>query len=530
MSDDRWRRTSREDDPDTSEFGGPLFPDDPADEARRDRADSNGADERDPHGDERRLRFGPDDTGPLPHWTDPPTGEVPRLEPRGDEPGFDDDNDEVDVWSTFTTESPVVRWGDDDENMDTGVVQAITPDFEPDDEPPAPPRSGESPRVRRDPSGGIARDAPFERGGDFDQAGGSGSIERPGSLFGDEPSGSVPRAPGTVERGRLTGELPQQRRDPGRITIGTDPSGMPRRAPEPRRRPSNTRSGRPLGPARTGGPPSQRDMTAAIIAGAVIAAVFIASLFISPAVTAGIAAIVLGIAGWEYFGKVTEKGYRPAVVPGLVACTLAPVAGYFEGERAIPLVLALAFVTAAVSFIGTPGVESGPLPNMAVTTMGIVWIGILGAFAGAILSFSWQFGGNIGTDTMFMIALGVAANDIGALMVGSAVGRTPLRAWVSPSKTVEGLIGGTLVTFFALFIAAQIASDQNIWSSTREVLLLALLISVLAPLGDLTESMFKRNLEIKDFGSIVQGHGGVLDRFDGFLFVLPGAYYLMHVL
>jgi phosphatidate cytidylyltransferase len=159
-----------------------------------------------------------------------------------------------------------------------------------------------------------------------------------------------------------------------------------------------------------------------------------------------------------------------------------------------------------------------------------VWIGVLGAFAGAILSLSWQFGGNIGTDTMFMIALGVAANDIGALMVGSAVGRTPLRAWVSPSKTVEGLIGGTLVTFFALFIAGQIASDQNIWSSTREVLLLALLISVLAPLGDLTESMFKRNLEIKDFGSIVQGHGGVLDRFDGFLFVLPGAYYLMHVL
>ena len=56
------------------------------------------------------------------------------------------------------------------------------------------------------------------------------------------------------------------------------------------------------------------------------------------------------------------------------------------------------------------------------------------------------------------------------------------------------------------------------------------MIAVLAPLGDLTESMFKRNLDIKDFGTIVQGHGGVLDRFDGFLFVLPGVWYLMTVL
>ena len=72
--------------------------------------------------------------------------------------------------------------------------------------------------------------------------------------------------------------------------------------------------------------------------------------------------------------------------------------------------------------------------------------------------------------------------------------------------------------------------DGNVWGQTKWWLLLAVVIIVLAPLGDLTESMFKRNLEIKDFGTIVQGHGGVLDRFDGFLFVLPGAYYLTLVL
>ena len=67
------------------------------------------------------------------------------------------------------------------------------------------------------------------------------------------------------------------------------------------------------------------------------------------------------------------------------------------------------------------------------------------------------------------------------------------------------------------------------WASTSHLLMLGIVISAMAPLGDLTESMFKRNLDVKDFGAIIRGHGGVLDRFDGFLFVLPAVYYLMLV-
>jgi len=555
MSDDRWRRGDRGDDPERSEFGGPLFPDDPAD-------DTGGAG-RSSYADdpmstaERRLRFGPDDTGPLPHWTDPPTGEIPRLTPRsgpaGDESDDGLDDVDVDVWSTFTTESPV--WRDDDENLPTGVIEQVPSDYDPASGPP----SGSVPR-HRDPSGSSPRPGLFDRdvdptgsydrdpSGSIDRSGGydrdpSGQYPRTGGLFDDtgstrrpgrDPSGAVPRT--RAERGSLTGEVP---RTPGRITIGTDPSGTPRRNPDPRRRPNQARGGRPVGPARTSAPPSERNMSNAAIAGLVIAAVFVASLMIKPVVTVAIVAVILAVAGWEYFGKVTEKGYRPAVAPGLATCFLAPIAAYAWGERALGLVLVLAFITSAVGFIAARGVESGPLPNMAVTTMGVVWIGILGAYAGLILRFTtggvvvdnMLFGGvKTGTDTLFMIALGVAANDIGALLVGSAVGKSPLRAWVSPSKTIEGLIGGTLTTFFALFIASRLADDLNPWHQTKWILLLALVISLLAPLGDLTESMFKRNLEIKDFGTIIQGHGGVLDRFDGFLFVLPGAYYLTLVL
>jgi phosphatidate cytidylyltransferase len=514
MSDERWRRS--EEDPETIEFGGPLFPDEPGERGPR---DDTG---------ERRLQFGPNDSGPLPSWTDPPTGEVPRLAP----PPADDDGDEVDVWSTFTTESPV--WRDDDPV--TTVMEQVPAE-------PRPDASGGTDRsggVRRPPSdrsGG--HDRPQDPSGSVDITGGYDSRYGSGARFGP-PTGEIPSAGAYGSRDRTGDVAVAPRSQPGRITIGTDPSGTPRRPTEPGRRGRPTqRSGRPAGPARTSAPPP-RNMSTATIAGLVMAVVFVAALMIKPILVLIIICVVLAAAGWEFFGKITEKGYRPAVAPGLAACVCAPLAAYWIGERGLPLVVAFAFMAGAIGFIGARGVESGPLPNMAVTTMGVVWIGLLGAYAALILRVSNEplslFGldgaahhNHAGTDTLFMLALGVAANDIGALVVGSAVGKSPLRAWVSPAKTVEGLLGGALATFLALFIVSKI-NDDGTWTQFSWILWLSLVIAVLAPLGDLTESMFKRNLDIKDFGTIIQGHGGVLDRFDGFLFALPGVWYLMTVL
>jgi phosphatidate cytidylyltransferase len=271
-------------------------------------------------------------------------------------------------------------------------------------------------------------------------------------------------------------------------------------------------------------------MPAAIIAGVALAVLFILATLWRPVGVLILIVVVLAIAAFEYFGKVTEKGYRPAVAPGLAACVAAPLAAYWVGDSSLPLVVAFAFIAGSVGFVGAAGVESGPLPNMAITTLGVVWIGLLGSYAALIVRLSNELGGNnIGTDTLFLVVLGVVANDIGALLVGSAVGKTPLRAWVSPAKTVEGVIGGTLMTIIVLFVVA-LSDRSDTWDSVGDLLLLAIVIAVMAPLGDLAESMFKRNLDVKDFGSIIAGHGGVLDRFDAFLFVLPAAYYLTLVL
>ena len=110
---------------------------------------------------------------------------------------------------------------------------------------------------------------------------------------------------------------------------------------------------------------------------------------------------------------------------------------------------------------------------------------------------------SIGTDTLCLLAIGVVANDVGALVLGSAAGKSPLRAWISPNKSVEGLFGGTVATILAMVIVG-LTDRSTTWNSAGDLIILGIVISIMAPLGDLTESMFKRNLDIKDFGTLVR--------------------------
>ena len=413
------------------------------------------------------ISFGKSDTGPLPHWSEPPTGELPRFideAPSG----------ETDVWSSF---------GAGDDTTRTEI------------------RPADSRPVRRD----ITADGPL--------FGDSGS---------DQPTASAPVTPPPVfddEAVDISGAMYAQR---DRVAIGGDYT-------DERRRPVQRggSSGQTRRPARA--TTSDRDMPTAVTAGLVIAAVFLAALLWKPAAAVVFVVVALGLASVEFYSKVSERGYRPASLIGTVACVAAPAAAYWLGDGTLPLVMMLAFVAAAVSFVGTDSVQSGPMPNIAITSLGIIWIGLLGSFASLILRLSTDGSGfaNAGTDTLLLVAICVVANDTAALFVGKSIGRTKLREWISPNKSVEGLIGGAVATIIAAII---IGSQSDTWNSLGEQLLLGIVIAIAAPLGDLVESMFKRNLDIKDFGNSIAGHGGVLDRFDAFLFVLPSVYYLTVVL
>ncbi|HZD23888.1 MAG TPA: phosphatidate cytidylyltransferase, partial [Acidimicrobiia bacterium] len=157
------------------------------------------------------------------------------------------------------------------------------------------------------------------------------------------------------------------------------------------------------------------------------------------------------------------------------------------------------------------------LANTAITAVGMAWTGML-AFAVLIAD------GPHPVSHIFFLVLVIATSDVGAYFVGRALGRRPLAARVSPNKTVEGFIGGLA---FGLIVAAVLAVFPP-WEEIGIIraLVIAGVVGILAPIGDLAESMVKRNLGVKDMGSVLPGHGGMLDRVDGFLFAVPAVYIL----
>ncbi|CAB5063063.1 unannotated protein [freshwater metagenome] len=367
-----------------------------------------------------------------------------------------------------------------------------------------------------------------------------------------EPNNAPPPASRSAREGRitigsdLTGEqnrptlVPSSsQRDSSTGTVRRDSTGgLARTQPQQvRRARTNSQSDSGTGPSRrtrSGGSEqsqsvAKRDIPTATAVGALLGAVYIGATLIGPVAVVTLLIVVLGLASVEFFSQTSITGYQPATIVGVLACVACPLTAYWVGDAALPLVFAFAFIAAAVSFIGTTSVESDPAANLGLTMLGIIWVGLFGSYGALILRISNSGLGyeNIGTDTLFIVVIGVIANDVMAFFIGMAVGRTPLRAWISPGKTMEGFVGGAIGTF-AVVIAAGMQSGT--WTKLSHWLIIATVISIAGPIGDLTESMIKRSMNIKDFGTLLRGHGGALDRFDSILFTLPIIYYLTLVL
>ena len=118
--------------------------------------------------------------------------------------------------------------------------------------------------------------------------------------------------------------------------------------------------------------------------------------------------------------------------------------------------------------------------------------------------------------------VGTVAYDVCGYFVGTNAGKIPLAPEISPSKTVEGLVFGMIGSI----VVCTAVFGQFRPFHVKEAALLGLVVAVMAPLGDLCESMVKRDLGIKDMGTVLPGHGGVLDRIDAMLFVMPAVYFL----
>lgn len=257
------------------------------------------------------------------------------------------------------------------------------------------------------------------------------------------------------------------------------------------------------------------DMTMRIASGLAIFGLFLGSLLLGDWWFTAFVILVMVVAVGELYANLRTKGYAPVSLFGIIGVILMGIGAHNWGAAAIGGWAAVMALSTILFF--SLSLRKNPTENASVTVLGIAWVGML-AFAILIGK------GPRPVSQILFIVLLIALNDIGAYFVGRAFGRRKLAPNVSPNKTIEGLIGGLLVAGLAASILVTFPPWEAI--GLAKALGTAAVIGLFSPIGDLVESMVKRSIDVKDMGSVLPGHGGMLDRIDGFLFAVPAVYFL----
>jgi phosphatidate cytidylyltransferase len=389
----------------------------------------------------------------LPHWTEPATGEVPKvLAPSGNE-----GDDDLDAWSSFTTSQP--RW------------------------------RGEGPHSERDEFDDLSRLADDET--------------RVGALNPDQPGPEE-----YFEFDELDAE-PEPVPPSATRAISSDPRQASLRRP----------SGKFERPADSG-----RDLQQAVLIGVVLGGAFLLFAKAGPKYLMALVVAVIGAAAVELFTVLRRAGYHPATLLGIAASVTLPLAAYWKGESAYPVVLFLLAVFGLLWYLTGAGGEDSVVLGVASTMFVVGYVAVLGSFAALILTLPDGIG------VLWGAILTTVAYDVGAFFVGRSMGTRPMST-ASPNKTFEGLAGGwILAVLAAVALVGFIAPWSNSDVGLSKKVLFGLIAALAATLGDLCESVIKRDLGVKDMGTLLPGHGGILDRFDALLFVLPATYYAARIL
>ncbi|MSO78982.1 MAG: phosphatidate cytidylyltransferase [Acidimicrobiia bacterium] len=435
----------------------------------------------------RARRRAPDETPvELPHWTEPPTGQVPRVL------GGDSADDDFEPWAQVTGSGPRFRTGDadwadadwgagelsGDDTLGVGAPGDLHDEF-------APPRRGRG--AKRGRGRGRHEEEPFG------PPPGSvpGSAPGPGPAMGPPPEAGGLESPYVDQHEGYRGGYAEGYED--YEAGGYEAGGYEAEAAR-----SN------VGP---------RLVTAAVVAAVALAA-FAAGR--GPAMI--LVTVIVGLCAFELYTAFQRVGYHPATLLGLVGCAAVVPLAYNKGERGI-LIAALLMGAFTFFWYLFEVVHARATVNIALSLLPFAWVGIFGAYGGMLLAAPVS-----GTGYLMGVVICAVGSDTVGYFVGRSMGRTPLLPRVSPNKTVEGLIAGAIT---AIALGGVVGSTLHPWADKGigAGIVLGILVAIFAPLGDLVESMIKRDLGVKDLGGILPGHGGFLDRFDAVLFALPAAFY-----
>jgi phosphatidate cytidylyltransferase len=263
-----------------------------------------------------------------------------------------------------------------------------------------------------------------------------------------------------------------------------------------------------------------RNLPVAIASGLALAAVFLGTLVTNPWLLLGFIGILMGIAMFELDHAFRGHGLRPLTPVAVGAGFVMFFGTYRSGASAQTLGLVLLLFGAMAGGVLERD-RSRLAQSLGATMLMAVWVPFLASFMGLLL------GRPNGRWYVFAAVLLAVMNDIGAFAVGMRFGRHKMAPKVSPAKSWEGFAGGVAAAMLAGVVILSPFVPGLGWA---QGLLLGAGAAVAATLGDLAESMVKRDLGMKDLGRIIPGHGGIMDRADAIIFALPMVSLLLDVL
>lgn len=317
--------------------------------------------------------------------------------------------------------------------------------------------------------------------------------------------------------------------------MGPDELREPGHAPEPGGGPDRDAAGREPRPAEfaavpgTGAPgadpappteilkPSRagRNLRAAIAVGVVMGGLALLTLFTIKIIFLVYMAAVVALGLWELTRALDVRGIRLPLIPVAAGGAVMLGLAYYRGER--PLVATLAITVIGVLAWRMTGGSDGYLRDVTAGVFTLAYLPLMASFVALMLA------APDGSRRVLAWIVVTVCSDIGGYLVGSLLGRHPMAAVISPHKTWEGFAGSALACVVAGVLLLTLLLHGTWWQGV----VLGVAAVGAATLGDLAESMIKRDLKIKDMGTVLPGHGGILDRADSLLLTAPVAWLLL---
>ncbi|KOG34783.1 phosphatidate cytidylyltransferase [Streptomyces resistomycificus] len=260
-----------------------------------------------------------------------------------------------------------------------------------------------------------------------------------------------------------------------------------------------------------------RDLSAAIGVGVGLGVVIVASLFVVKAAFVGVIAVAVVVGLWELTKRLEErKGIKAPLVPLAIGGAAMVVSGYVRGAEGAWVAMALTALAVLVWRMTQP--PEGYLKDVTAGVFAAFYVPFLATFVAMMLT------ADDGPRRVLIFLLLTVVSDTGAYAVGWRFGKHKLAPRISPGKTREGLLGAVSFAMAAGALLMEFVIDDGTW---WQGLLLGLAVAASATLGDLGESMIKRDLGIKDMGTLLPGHGGIMDRLDSLLPTAPVVWLLL---